>query len=1006
MPLIRQDVDVRLTGGLETRTDSKLVVPGQLLDLENAVFRNGTITRRRGTAGISDATTTGGTLTEASALGEYRGSPMRSTSTTVWARMAATSLWRSAGTLTPATVERTQVVRDLNTQTQCDALQVGGYHLYAFSDTTGFTGSGATLAAARTAVLHVVDSQTGATVLAKQALGGAGSVSQSPMPRLLDVGGGNVLILWLEFTGVSNFLRRAIWNSATPSLITYPGTAPNAGNVVGSVGPFNFDAVARPDGTVAVVYADNSATPQARMLLLSSTGAITAGPTTLATANAGAGRLALCRFASGRLGVLYKTTAAGPTLLDIRDATLGPVAAGLSLGSLSSAVDCYALGSTDGGATYRVLIQSSANYVEKATISDSAVTATATRWAHRLRLAGDLFLQDGKLYVPAEYYDTGTYPAHSVLQPTGFVVEYDNPNVVVARFLDLVAGKGPEEGRLPRPIRISSSTVGLAYPERGKAFSQVRASVAQDLTPVGLSLVRLSFVTPAQVSRLALEGGTYYAGASPCYFDGNSLVEAGFHVTPEIKSVTLKGNGAGGLSAGVYSWVAVYEWVNALGDREQSAPSPPVTLTSVAGNSYYVRVTCSPLGRRFAPRTAAALVLYRTQANGTVFYRQSFVPAEWINNATLETVELTDGRQDSDLLGSETLYTSGSILEYFPPPAHRFAHLHAGYVFVGGLEDPYAYAYSLPVTKGAALAFSPRLFGRLPVEAGKLTGFATLDGALLMFTERAVYVMTGVGPTATGADNGFSEPAPITGAPGCVDWRAIAEMPEGVLYKSPTGFRLVARGFSAEDVGGGAHRYNGLTVTAAVVVTSDMEVRFYTSEGTTLVYNYRWRQWSTFTAQPAVDAAVVGGVVYRANGARLFSEVDDSFLEEGTTAVPVKVGTSWLRFGSIQGAQRVWWVYLLGSFTGTGLRVTSTVYYNYDEATPVDVRSDTFSASGVLQFRQGLTKQTCQALRFVWTFDPSTTGPVADFASVGLSALTLSVGLQPGAARLPRSKTL
>jgi len=42
----------------------------------------------------------------------------------------------------------------------------------------------------------------------------------------------------------------------------------------------------------------------------------------------------------------------------------------------------------------------------------------------------------------------------------------------------------------------------------------------------------------------------------------------------------------------------------------------------------------------------------------------------------------------------------------------------------------------------------------------------------------------------------------------------------------------------------------------------------------------------------------------------------------------------------------------------------------------------------------------------VWTFDPSTTGPVADFASVGLSALTLSVGLQPGAARLPRSKTL
>ena len=1000
MTLIRQDVDVRLTGGLETRTDRKLVVPGQLLDLENAVFRGGTIARRDGSLPEVDAVSGGGSLTEARALAAFRNTLLRSTSTSVQALMASSSTWTSVGSTTPAAVERTQVVRDLNTQTECDVLRVGAYTLYAFADAPG-TGS------ARTATLQVVDNATGTVVLAKRALGGPGTAIQTPQPRLLDVGGGNVLILWLEFTGIASFIRRALWSSSNPGTITYPGTGPNIGNVISGVGLFNFDAVANPDGTVGVLYTDSAVPPQARMVVLSSVGAVTIGSTTVGT-NGGAGRVALVSFASGQYGCLYKATATGSTLLSVHGSTLAPVLSNLSLGTAASAVDCYAVGSLDGGVTWRVLVQNSSTYVEKATFTAAGVTATATRWAYRLRLAGDLFAQDGKLYVPAAYYSTGTYPGHAVLQPTGFVVEYDNPGTVLARVLPLVTGYGPEEGRLPRPVRIDATTVGLVYPERGKSFSATRASVAQDLTPVGLSLVRLSFVQPGTLSRLELEGGTYYAGACPTYYDGNGLVEAGFHVTPEIKSVVLAGNAAGGLSAGVYSWVACYEWVNAQGEIERSAPSAPFTLTVAAGDFFWVTVTRSPLGRRFSPRSVAGVVLYRTRANGTnnVFFRHSGVPSEHLNSSTAETVEISDARTDANLIGSEVLYTSGGILEYFPPPAHRFAHLHAGYVFVGGLEDPYSYAYSLPQVAGAALAFSPRLAGRLPPETGKLTGFATLDGALLLFTERAVYVMTGTGPTSTGADNGFSEPSPITGAPGCVDWRAVAALPEGVLYKAPTGFRMISRGFAAEDAGGGAHRYNALTVVASVVVDAAEEARFYTAESTTLIYSYRWRQWSTFTAQPAADAAELLGKVYRANGTRLFYDSATTFLEEGTTVVPVKVGTSWLRFSTIQGAQRVWWVYVLGSFTGSGLRVTSQVYYNYDEATPVDVRSDTFSASGVLQFRQGLTKQTCQALRFVWTFDPSTTGPVADFASVGLSALTLSVGIQPGAARLPRSKTL
>jgi hypothetical protein len=118
--------------------------------------------------------------------------------------------------------------------------------------------------------------------------------------------------------------------------------------------------------------------------------------------------------------------------------------------------------------------------------------------------------------------------------------------------------------------------------------------------------------TKAQLGALAL-----FSGAVAQTYDGSTSVEQGFLYYPEIQSLV---NAAGGvMSAGTYQYIVVYEWQDADGQRHQSTPAPAKSITVAANDK--VTVTIPTL--RLTSKTSVLINVYRTIANGTIFYKHS-----------------------------------------------------------------------------------------------------------------------------------------------------------------------------------------------------------------------------------------------------------------------------------------------------------------------------------------------------------------------------------------------
>lgn len=1002
-----QVVDVVLTGGLETQTARRLVVRGKLLDLENARFVDGTVERRVGTLELPDTPTAPEAV--ATAGGEA----------VVWnsgrLHVRDTYGWQARGELgdgNPLVAEKVQAVRRAREQEQVSCDRYGARVVVAWTE-QGDSG-------AWEVRLVVLDRNTGTRYLDGVLLRTAAQPYR-PMVRVVSVSQG-VVVLYAD--GATLYGRSVTGLlGGNPTLSAEASLRTDFSQMAGVTVPGWLDAGSFYGGSWAtVVYTHGAAGTGITVGALGIT-----FPTNLPTWAPGGGAPATQTVATGpveglRVGAFGTggVPPATPMFLVYRvRATaaleMRPVAgtnipgAAVSLGSYGaaggSALDKVALFHQQASLAATVVWEPTGASTQWVRFTAAGVTQALAVWVRGIRLAGDAFALGGRALVPVVYVPNFGNVANNPdgTQPTAFLLDLDT-RAVVARGLDSVSGR-PRGHTLPTPlVQPSDGRVEVPFPERGRlAFGSAGAGTTYDATPLGVSLLVVRRAAPAQLARLEEEDTLHVGGACPLYYDGAALVEDGFHVYPEGLTAAVNGSSGGGLSVGTYRWRAVYEWTDARGRLNRSAPSPEVVLAvGVAGQHVDVRIPYLHLTRREGVR----LVLYRTKANGTLFQRVTPPTSPYVNapNGAADTLTINDSTMDVNLDAAEVLYTTGRVLPYLPPPGHRFLHRHRGFLFAGGLEDPHAYAYSLPLVEGEAPAWSDVLTNRVPTDTGRVTGFGTVDRLLVVFTERGAYVVDGDGPAATGADGSFTDPEPATGAPGCLDWRTVAPVPEGIIYKAPEGFRLLNRGMAAEPIGSGVHRFNALEVVRAVVVPGADEVRWYTTEGRTLVWSTRWGQWSTDTLQPAVDAAVVGGVVWRAEPERIVYE-DAATRREAGQSVPWRVGTSWLSFGSVQGVQRVRRVLLLGKLEAPALLSVLAYFDGEEDTAGVELERD-LPGGGKLQLRHHLPRQKCQAIRLVWTFTPTGGDDSEDYGSLGLTALSFEVGIRSGAAKVGGARNL
>jgi hypothetical protein len=637
-----------------------------------------------------------------------------------------------------------------------------------------------------------------------------------------------------------------------------------------------------------------------------------------------------------------------------------------------------------------------------------------------------IFLLDGKsaVVVAKALYGTWGIPSQIAIAPLQFtpssVISVSNPAALTS-LLDYNA-------------------FGLVTSERG------HLSFTDGLNTTQSGLVRLTFVPRNVGSPIKAQMGqaTYFTGGSLTMYDGKQLGEVGFPLFPEGIAAVVSAGGA--MTVGTHQVVAVYEWVDGQGQRHQSAPSLPVSFTISGGQQ---TCTVSVPSLMLSQKVGLSIVLFMTQAGGTIFNRVTALSLPVLNNTAAVSVSQAVVIADTSFIGNELLYTqplqSGTTLASDAPGPTSALGVHQNRLFVDLTDRPGVFRYSQALIPGVGLQFNESLQGTTPVDGGRIVGFADLDEKVIIFCARKIYAVVGSGPTPSGAYSNYSEPIEIPSDTGCLTARSILKTPGGIIFKSKKGFHLLTRDLTVKYIGEATYAYDPFEVLSAVYVEDRKEARFSCAFsfhlgqgsaeiGVTLVYSYLVDQWSisifrvlpdglaarTFVAYDAiwwprlgvyVSTSLVDGLIRDTPGIYL-----DDLVTGVTAVITMTARTSFLHLPEFEGFQRVRWLYLTTSLptataVPTGVRVTvdyddvysavttgSPGYYTADWAASVAAPN-----SGVLDFRHKLHRQKCKSVAFTF----SNLDSFASMSSItGFEALALEIGVKRGTNKLPATMTV
>lgn len=382
-----------------------------------------------------------------------------------------------------------------------------------------------------------------------------------------------------------------------------------------------------------------------------------------------------------------------------------------------------------------------------------------------------------------------------------------------------------------------------------------------NMTTSGVASIRVTPNVPmgtidagAWAPRRAQHGrATFIANGALSSYDGVEPGEAGFDLFPEGLGIAVT-PGAGAWAAGTYEFVFVYEWVDGQGQRHQSAPSPTVQLVVTLNDLLTFRTPTLHLTQH----TNVKHVLYGTQPNGTTFNRFGTVasPVEIANDKTLaqSVTAVTAGPPASnELLYSQPFVADTTLPNDAPGPCSVIG-IHQNRVWVDLSDKAGAYRFSQQLIDGVGLQFNELLGGQLPGEAGDITGFASMDEIQVILTERKLFRVTGTGPTPSGGYNGYSDPVEIPSDVGCTEPASVLKIPDGVMFRSQKGWYLLTRDLSVRYIGGPIKRWDSDIITSAVLMEDRQEIRISSrhtydsgfSGALQFCYSYVADTWSVF----------------------------------------------------------------------------------------------------------------------------------------------------------------
>jgi len=440
-----------------------------------------------------------------------------------------------------------------------------------------------------------------------------------------------------------------------------------------------------------------------------------------------------------------------------------------------------------------------------------------------------------------------------------------------------------------------------------------------------------------------------------------------------------------------------------------------ITITSeVSSATIYVPM----LRLTYKVNNPVKIVLYRWSSNQQTFYQVTNFVVPNLNNVTTDYITINDGLSDSEIVGNSILYTNGGVVEDIGPPATSVMALYKSRLFLVDAEDRNLLWYSKQVIEATPVEMSDLFTIYIPPttaaqgNTGPITALSAMDDKLIIFKKDAIYYLTGVGPDNTGANNDFSDAVFITSTVGCANPNSIVFIPNGLMFQSDKGIWLLGRDLSTNYIGAPVEAYNQYLVESSLNIPGTNQVRFTLNNDTTLMFDYFYQQWGTFVGIPALSSTLYQSLHTFINSYGQVLQESVGTYSDGPNPVLMSFTTSWLNLAGLQGYQRAYFLYLLGSYISPhklsvqiayeyngsptqSTLISPTNFSGYYGSDPVYGNASVYGGSISLeQWRVHLQQQTCQSMQITVSeqFDSFFGTPAG--AGLTLSGINLVVGLK------------
>ena len=927
MALPKQSIPFNFLKGLDLKTDPKQVTIGNFLALSNTIFQTGGLMQKRNGYGLltdlpdesnTYLTTFNGDLT---ALG-----------TSLQAYVPGNEAWVNKGAIQPVNLSVSTIVRNNTNQIWADsAISANNLVCTVYTDSVPVSGTPVDFYR-----YVITDYATGQNVVAPITITAANTAYGTPRVFLL---GNYFIIIFTGGTTGAYTLKFIAISSLNPSVATAPA------NISTNYAPavqLAFDAI--PFSNQLYIAWNNSASSGINMATLSLSLTVSAvvnpdashGATTVSV-NADTMNSVIWvsyynsnttnGYAFSVNNLLATTTA--PTQV-ITGQVVQNITSISNAGVNNIVYEVYNLYTYEGVETA---------YLEQVAITQAAVVGTPAVLKRSLGLGSKAFTIDGTNYVLGAY--------QSAYQPSYFLLDLSG-NIVAK----LAYGNG--RGNLPTGIptaTVIGTTANIPYLYKDLITAvNKNTNVPQGnqtagiYSQTGINLAEFNITTSDIVSaeigtNLNITGGFLWG------YDGYSPVESNFNIWPEdIVGAWSDGGGAmaaqpdGMTNANAYFYQVTYEWTDNQGNAFRSAPSIPISITTTGTGTTGSVVLQGPMLRlTYKTANPVKIVIYRWSVEQEVYYEVTSIVNPLLNDPTVDSWTFTDILVDSAILGNAIIYTNGGVVENIGPPATNVVTLFDDRLWLVDAEDTNLLWYSKQVIEATPVEMSDlfTVYVAPTISAsfgtGGIKAIAPLDDKLIIFKQDAIYYMNGSGPDNTGANSQYSQPIFITSTVGCSNQHSIVFMPQGLMFQSDKGIWLLGRDLSTNYIGAPVEKFNSYTVQSSVNVPATNQVRFTLAGGPTLMYDYYYGQWGTFTGISPIASTIYQSLhTFIDEYGRAFQETPGIYLD-GSNPVLMSFQTGWLNMAGLQGLERAYYFYLIGEYLSPH-RLNIQIAYDYAPA--------------------------------------------------------------------------